>query len=190
MSSASPVESEVKLRLAGPQEGRQALQRLGARLERPRHFEDNQLYDDAQGSLAARGTVVRLRRTPHGGLLTFKGPRRVEDGVKSREELETGVADAGMLALILDRLGLRGTFRYQKYREVWRHGGLEIVLDETPVGCFLELEGPPAEIHTVAAALGYTRADYVTDSYVALFFRAGGQGDMLFGDGEASPRSA
>ena len=184
MSSAGPVESEVKLRLAGLEQGRPALLRLGARLETPRHFEDNQLYDDAGGSLASRGTVVRLRRTPHGGVLTFKGPRRIEEGVKSREELETGVADAGTLALILERLGLRGTFRYQKYREIWRHGGLVIVLDETPVGCYLELEGPPEEIHAAAEALGYSRADYVTDSYVGLFFRAGGQGDMVFRDGE------
>lgn len=189
MSSGSPVESEIKLRLAGPEQGRQALRGLGARLETPRHFEDNQLYDDARGSLAARGTVVRLRRTPHGGVLTFKGPRRVEDGVKSREELETTVADAPTLALILERLGLRPTFRYQKYREIWRHGGLVIVVDETPVGCFLELEGPPAEIHAVAAELGFTRADYVTDSYVALYFRAGGQGDMLFGEAVAGPPS-
>lgn len=187
MSSASPVESEIKLRLAGPEQGRQALRRLGARLETARHFEDNQLYDDAERSLAGRGTVVRVRRTPHGSVLTFKGPRSVADGVKSREELETGVADADTLAQILARLGLSATFRYQKYREVWRHGGLVIVLDETPVGCFLELEGPPEQIHAAAAALGFGRQDYVTDSYAALFFRAGGQGDMVFPGTEAEP---
>lgn len=187
MSSAGPVESEIKLRLVGPEQGRQALERLGARLETARHFEDNQLYDDAGRSLAGRGVVVRLRRTPHGGVLTFKGPRSVADGVKSREELETGVADADTLAQILARLGLSATFRYQKYREIWRHGGLVIVLDETPVGCFLELEGPPEEIHATAAALGYGRRDYISDSYVTLFFRSGGHGDMVFPGTEAAP---
>jgi adenylate cyclase class 2 len=179
-ASASSTESEIKLRLDGPQAGREALARLGARLVTPRHLEDNQLYDDPAGTFAGRGSVVRLRRTPAGGVLTFKGPRRVEDGIKSREELETAVAQPDVLALILARLGLRPTFRYQKYREVYDYGEVEIVLDETPVGTFLELEGVPEAIHAAAAALGYGREDYVSASYAALHVDAGGSGDMLF----------
>jgi len=113
-------------------------------------------------------------------VLAFKGPRSVEDGIKSREELESTVGDADALALILERLGLLPRFRYQKYREVYAYGELVVVLDETPVGTFLELEGAPEEIHAAAAALGYRRDEYVGDSYAALFLRAGGTGDMVF----------
>ncbi len=180
MSSPKSTESEIKLRLESPEAGRRALLRLGARLITPRHLEDNQLYDDAAGSYAASGCVVRLRRTPGAALLTFKGRKSVSEGVKSREELETGVGDADVAARILAGLGLLPSFRYQKYREGYAHGGLCIELDETPVGVFLELEGAPPEIHATAAALGYRRDEYVTDSYVGLFLRSGGSGDMLF----------
>jgi adenylate cyclase class 2 len=147
---------------------------------RERHFEDNVLYDDGYGSLRSAGTVLRLRTTPHGGVLTFKGPREDRDGLKSREERETGVEDPGALRAILERLGYRPLFRYQKYRETWRHRGQEIEVDETPIGAFLEIEGDGAGIHAVAAELGFSRADYVLDSYVGLFFASGGKGDMVF----------
>jgi adenylate cyclase class 2 len=72
-------------------------------------------------------------------------------------------------------------FRYQKYRETYAWKDVEIVVDETPIGTFLEIEGPLEGIHAAAAALGYGRDDYVTDSYAGLFFASGGTGDMVFG---------
>jgi hypothetical protein len=47
------VESEVKLRVADAESARRALRGLGASLQRPRHFEDNHLFDDAQRSWRA-----------------------------------------------------------------------------------------------------------------------------------------
>jgi adenylate cyclase class 2 len=174
------TETEVKLRVDGPDAARAAVARLGAALARPRHFEDNLLLDDAQGSLRAASSVLRLRRTPTGGLLTFKGPRQLEEGVKSREEIEAAVADADALQSVLEQLGFRPVFRYQKYRETYTWQGQEIVIDETPIGTFFEIEGDVAGIQAAAAGLGYGRSDYLTDSYVALFFAAGGRGDMVF----------
>src|SRR5512136_312127 len=175
-----PRETEIKLRLASVEAARDSLRRIGARLVRERHFEDNVLFDDARGSLRASGTVLRLRRTPHGALLTFKGPREISGGVKSREERETTVGDADELGAILHALGYRPQFRYQKHRETWTHHGQEIEVDETPIGTFLEIEGDAEGIHAVAAELGFSRADYVTESYVGLFFAGGGRGDMVF----------
>jgi adenylate cyclase class 2 len=173
-------EVEVKLRIADPGAARETLRRLGAQLARERHFEDNLLFDDAQGSLLARGTVLRLRRTPQGGVLTYKGPRGVQDGVKSREERETAVDGPDAVGAILQNLGYRPIFRYQKYRETWTYRGQEIEVDETPIGVFLEIEGDADGIHAVAAELGYGRDDYVTESYVGLFLAGGGKGDMVF----------
>ncbi len=174
------VESEIKLRVASAEAAREALARLGASLTAPRHFEDNLLFDFPLPSLSAQGSLLRLRRTPAGGLLTFKGPRRVVEGIKTREEIELAVGEPDVLQAILERLGLRVGFRYQKYRETYAWKGQEIVVDETPVGTFLEVEGDAVGIHAAAAALGYGPPDYVTDSYVALFFAAGGTGDMVF----------
>lgn len=166
--------------MAGPEAARAALGRLGARIVRSRHFEDNLLLDDEVGSLRKTGSVLRLRRTPEGGTLTYKGARRLEQGIKSREEIETPVGDADALQAMLARLGLRQVFRYQKYRETYEWEGQEIVVDETPIGTFLEIEGDVEGIHRTASALGYGREAYLAESYVALFSAAGGRGDMVF----------
>jgi len=175
-----PRETEIKLRVASVEAARKALRRLGAQLVRERHFEDNVLFDDARGTLRASGTVLRLRQTHYNSVLTFKGPRAIEDGVKSREERETAVESPEQVRAILGNLGYRPLFRYQKYRESWTHRGQEIEVDETPIGDFLEIEGDPEGIHAVAAELGFSPSNYVTESYVGLFFAGGGQGDMVF----------
>jgi len=181
-----PTETEVKLPVASLSELRERLRRLGARLTRERHFEDNVLFDDARGTLAAGEAVLRLRRTPHESLLTYKGPRRVEDGIKVREERQSVVDEPEEVHAIFAALGYRVVFRYQKYREVWTHRSQEILVDETPVGPFLEIEGDPDGIRAVTADLGLDPADYMTHSYVDIYFAQGGKGDMVF-EGESGP---
>ena len=177
---SGPIETEVKLKIASVEAAHEALDRIGARATRARHIEDNLLFDLEGKVLRARGHLLRLRETPSGAVLTFKGPYRVEDGIKSREEIEAGSADGSALRAILNRLGFAPVFRYQKYRETFAWQGQEIVVDETPIGIFLEIEGDPAGIHAAANALGFGPTDYLTDSYAALFRAAGGTGDMLF----------
>jgi len=176
----APVETEIKLRMESPEAARQAVRSLGATLVRPRHLEDNTLFDDASHSLAADGKVLRLRRAEGHAILTFKGPRRDVEGIKARTELEVEVANGDRLEAILRALEMSPSFRYQKYRETNRWRDAEIVVDETPIGTFLEIEGPPATIHAAASALGRGLHDYIRDSYVALFFAAGGKGHMVF----------
>lgn len=174
------VETEVKLRVAGLDAARESLAGIGATLVRARHFEDNVLLDDAAGSLGGAGCLLRLRRAPHETVLAFKGPRLDDDAVKSREEIESRVGQADALQEILERLGFRSVFRYQKYREVYVWRDVEIVLDETPIGAFLEIEGGREGIHAAAAALGRAPHEFLTTSYGALFYAAGGRGDMTF----------
>ncbi len=114
-----PTETEVKILLASPAAAREALARVGATLARPRHFEDNVLFDDSGGSLRESGGVLRLRSTAHENVLTLKGPRHIEEGMKTREERQTLVAEPEALRAILARLGYRPVFRYQPYRASW-----------------------------------------------------------------------
>jgi adenylate cyclase class 2 len=178
---SGPVETEIKLKVASAEQAREKLLGVGAEPRRGRHFEDNVLFDFEGAVLRARGNVFRLRETPGEAVLTFKGPYRIEGGLKSREEIEARSDDAAALRLILDRIGLRPMFRYQKYREVFSWMGQEIVIDETPIGTYLEVEGDADGIAAAARALGFGPQDYVTDSYAALFRAAGGTGDMVFG---------
>jgi len=116
-------------------------------------------------------------------VLTFKQPmvQRQASGRKlhlmgytrSREEIEVEVAEAGNLTRIFEGLGMSGWFRYEKYRTTFRMpdskawaSGLLIELDETPIGNFVELEGPAAAIDRAAEELGFSRRDYVLTNYL------------------------
>jgi adenylate cyclase class 2 len=133
-------------------------------------FEDNTLFDTADRKLSSAGLLLRLRCCGRRVVLTFKGPALVGRH-KSRQELELEISEAATFAQILARLGFEPTFQYQKYRTEYSHpqsGGLA-TLDETPIGDFLELEGPPEWIDQTAAALGFRQADYITASYAGLY---------------------
>lgn len=175
------LEREAKLRVADATAARRAVATLGARLRRQRHLEDNLLLDDAAGTLAGRGSALRLRRADGRAVLTFKGARRDDEpGLKSRPEIEVEVSDADGAQAILAALGFAPSFRYQKYREVWDWRDAEIDVDETPVGTFLEIEGPTETIREAMRELGAGPDDCIVESYPALFRLAGGRGDMVF----------
>lgn len=175
------VESEIKLRMQGPGAARKAVESLGAARVRARHLEDNRMYDDAASSLYATGRALRVRRAEGRAIVTYKGPRAPRaDGVKSRQEIELDVADGDAFESVLRALGYRRVFRYEKYRETYEWHDVEIVVDETPIGTFLEIEGAIDTIHAAARALGLGPKDYIGDSYAALFAAAGGVGDMVF----------
>ena len=177
---AAPVEIEVKVRLDSPGAGREALKRIGAVLRTPRHHEDNVLLDHTDLRLAASGTALRLRRASGGATLTFKGPRSVVEGAKRRVEIETAVSDPDAAAALLEALGFRRAFRYEKHREIYAWREVVLSLDETPIGTFLEIEGPLPALHAAAQALGVSEGDYVAESYVDLFLAGGGKGDLVF----------
>lgn len=168
---AGGSEIEIKLPTADLDAVRSRLREGGARLIAPRHFESNELYDDSEDSIAKRGCVLRLRRTPDGSVLTFKGPAQFAGGVKTREERETAVADPDELHRILTGLGYRSRFRYEKQREEWALERCSIALDETPIGKFVEVEGDPTAIRDVLPRLGLDAADALPYSYADLYAR-------------------
>ena len=164
------LEREVKLRFGTAAEARKAVVALGATAVRARRLQDDALFDNEREDLRQQRCALRLRREDTRSYLTFKGP--VQPGpMKLREDLETAVADASVLEQVLERLGLRAWFRYQKYREEFALDGVVVAVDETPIGTFVELEGAEAGIAAAAAALGRTTADYILDSYYGLFMK-------------------
>jgi len=85
--------------------------------------------------------------------------------------------------LVLRALGYEPTYRYQKYRQPYHLAAVEVLLDETPIGNFLELEGPPEAIDAAARALGFSPADYDARTYRELHQARTGReepGDMVF----------
>jgi adenylate cyclase class 2 len=166
------TETEVKIRVADPDAVLERLAAAGFEVSKPRVFEANTIYDEPGRALKARGCLLRIREVDSRGILTFKGPAELGKH-KSREELETGFEDPGITARILERLGYQRAFRYEKYRTEFRRSREEgvVTLDETPIGWFVELEGTPDWIDSTAAALRWSEADYLTDSYGALYLQ-------------------
>jgi len=158
-------EIEVKLRFDSPENALAKLQSLGAVESTPRLFEDNVLFDRAHDPLHRAHQALRLRRVGDRAVVTYKGPVEGDHRHKVRVEHETDVTDGDATERILLSLGYEPHWRYQKYRTEFALGQLHICLDETPLGCFVELEGSPDEIDRAAEKLGFTAGEYVTASY-------------------------
>jgi adenylate cyclase class 2 len=166
----STLEREIKLRFASAGEARQRILDAGATPLRGRRLQEDCLLDTEDERLRRQRCVLRIRSEGGKSLLTYKGPVQPSE-MKLREEKETVVADGDVLLQILRELGLHVWFRYEKYREEFAAEDVIIAIDETPVGTFVEIEGGEQRIHNMAAALGKTRAEYLTDSYRAIFLR-------------------
>ena len=163
-----PVEREIKLRFDTPGVARAAVVAAGARPSRPRRLQSDCLLDREREPLADRACALRVRVDGDTARVTFKGAPKLGT-TKVREELETAVGDGEMMLQVLERIGFRVWFRYQKFREEFRRGDLVIAIDEAPIGTFVELEGSEPDILAMAAALGRKPADFILDSYLALF---------------------
>jgi adenylate cyclase class 2 len=170
------VETEVKIRWAGSaEEARALIEGAGFRMQEARTFESDTLFDRA-GELRESDKLLRLRRTrseTHStATVTYKGPA-TREVYKSREEIEFTVSDGDRFAMVLERLGYQAGFRYEKYRTKFSASGADgiITLDETPIGVFLELEGPEYWIDEAAAKLGFARGQFLTASYASLYYQ-------------------
>ena len=84
------------------------------------------------------------------------------------EEFETEVKNIRDTKRILQALGYRSVFQYHKHRTVYRAKKVNICLDETTVGCFLELEGERSDITRFAHRLGYNKQEFITADYISM----------------------
>lgn len=170
---------------------------LGFRLDTHRTFEQNTLYDTPDRSLRLSKQILRLRLYAGVWTVTHKRqPNACAEGdparYKIRLETETSVEDGPAMATVFEQLGYAPVFRYEKFRTEWSqttpviHGPLfanpalaaevstptprcHLVIDETPIGDYAELEGPPTWIDETLAKLGVDPATCITDSYGRLF---------------------
>jgi len=167
---ASHSEVEIKFRVDDLRALSQRLLRSGFRLLTPRTHEINTLYDLPGQLLRKRGELLRLRKYGTEWILTHKAKGKAGRH-KTRVETETKIADGARMEAILRALGFAPTFRYEKYRAEWSDGKGHVVVDETPIANFGEIEGPPRWIDRTAQLLKIRRGDYITATYADLFFQ-------------------
>ena len=164
-------EVEIKFRVKDIGKLVEHLRQLGFQQITPRTHEMNVLFDLPGHPLRNRGDLLRLRQYGDAWVLTHKAKSKNSDGAhKVRVETETRVEDGGKMEAILRALQFEPSFRYEKFRAEWKGGPGHVVIDETPIGNFAEIEGPPEWIDSLADDLGVSRKDYITDTYAGLFF--------------------
>ena len=173
MKHKSALEIELKLRIPATGPFRPLLEALGFHEATPLQPEVSVLWD-RHGELRATGSALRIRGFAGRIRLTWKGPKVPDAILKIRPEQETGIEDGAALEAILRALGFEPVLRMEKRSAVWERAELEACLDETPFGCYLELEGDPQAIRAAMEGLGLAPDRAEPRSYPELY-QAGSQ---------------
>jgi adenylate cyclase class 2 len=176
-------EIEIKLEIKEVDPIKSQLGKLGFKVKKPEYFESNIVWDTPDHQLRKSGCLLRLRKEDTGGILTFKRPvpeKEKTASYKIREEIETRFSDFDKGREIFSALGFQVFFRYEKYREIYEKNSIIVTVDRTPIGNFIEIEGAEDSIDDVALQLGYSKRDYIVDSYYVLFRKHHKSGFMIF----------
>ncbi len=186
------AEIELKFPVADPEDLETRLPQLGFNLITPRTYEHNILFDTPARDLRAKRQILRLR--DYGGIHTLTH-KRIDDSTpesaryKIRIETETTVSDPHAITEVLAQIGYQPAFIYEKYRTEYSifdpatNTTPHLVIDETPIGTYVELEGPTDWIDRTLTDLNVDLSTCITDSYGKLFLdwkqRTGSPADHL-----------
>jgi len=169
-----PLEIEAKMKVDDLDEIIRRLTSAGAQ-STTEHLETNTFLDVSNRALQAADKGLRMRANfdvktgKSKSIVTFKGPRK--PGVlKSREEIEFGVDDAGAATAMFAELGFAPTLSFQKRRRSWTLLSCKVELDELPhIGSYVEVEGPSErQVNKAREALGLADQPVISESYAAL----------------------
>jgi adenylate cyclase class 2 len=162
------LEIEVKFYLENVEPVREKLLAAGAKSS-GRIFESNICFDDAQDSLKAKQSLLRLRKDKKVTLTHKSKPVAGETEFKVLKELEVEVSNFDKMLSILETLGYHRTLVYEKYRETLSIGNTKLCIDSMPFGDFIEIEGGKADIRSLAQDLGVSWDRRITDNYRSMF---------------------
>jgi adenylate cyclase class 2 len=169
--SPSDKELEVKFHVSDLAEMERRLVTLGATLVQPRTHEYNLRFDTPSGELGQAESMLRLRRDA-ASHVTFKGPSTTLGGVLARQEIEFEVSNFVAAQKLIEALGFRSKFIYEKYRTTYGMDGLKVTLDEMPYGPFVEIEGMQAlAIQEAAKRLNLDWNQRLPETYISIFRR-------------------
>lgn len=177
------LEVEVKFLVSDLSEVRQRLAEAGASLLRARTYELNERFDNGDQELMRQEKLLRLRQDD-AARLTYKGEPRdtVTSEARVLEELEIEVSDHAIMAAILERIGFEKQQVYEKYRESYKLGSVEVVLDEMPFGDFVELEGAEPAIREAAEILDLNWNERILENYLTLMAQLKSHHNLPFDD--------
>ena len=175
-------EREIKFFIQDLPALAQRLQICGANLTRERTLERNLLLDTMDQNLKNTGQLLRLRQDDR-ARVTFKEKTQVENGIRTRTEIEITVDSFPVARKLFEALGYQATVIYEKYRHVYRLGDVEVALDELPFGHFVEIEAPNnSMIEGVSQMLGLDWSKSIAKNYMQLFNIARENLEFTFND--------
>lgn len=180
------LEIEAKYRLSDSGQAlRAGLDRFNAQ-SRPGYIVSDTYLRHPARDFAKTGEAFRIRREADAVHLTYKGPKQPTEGVKTRQEIEIGLAatdDIQTQALAMfQAMGFTEVLTVEKFRTPFyldfQGWPLTVVLDDArELGCFAELELVVEDASCVKAAessikelgqlLGLT--DYEPRSYLRMW---------------------
>ena len=182
-NNADNLEVEVKFFVPDLGAVRKILAELGAVVTKPRVFEQNVRFDTADSDLLREWKLLRLRQDT-AVTVTFKGePQQAfQSEARVKEELEVTVSNFETMAMIFARIGFAPVQSYEKYRETFEWGDVEVVLDELPYGNFVELEGAEMDLKTAVSQLNLNWEKRILTNYLGLMKELKEKRDLPFDD--------
>lgn len=175
-------EREIKFYLQNLDAIRERVRMCGAKETRPRILERNLRLDTADRRLQKGGRLLRLRQDDQ-VWVTYKDNAQVEDGILARTEIEFKADDLAVAKKLFEALGFQVVVLYEKYRQVFKIGDVEVTLDELPFGNFMEIEASNnVLIEGVAQMLGLDWSKGILTNYLGLFEIAKRNADLPFND--------
>jgi adenylate cyclase class 2 len=175
------VEIEVKFHLPEVDSTRERILAMGATCC-GRLLETNIRFEDGAKSLKARGMLLRLRKDDQ-ITLTFKSPAAQPDkDFKINRELEIKVDDFDACHAILEGLGFHREQVYEKWRETFALRDTKLLIDTTPFGVMLEIEGQKPDIRNIAQQLGLKWEERILLNYLEIFEIVRRKEDLPFND--------
>jgi adenylate cyclase, class 2 len=176
------TEIEAKYAVLNLESIANRLKVLGANEYIPRTREINWRFDTPEGDLRVQGRALRLRKY-NDTRVTYKGPGNRTGAALTRTEIEFGIDDMENARLVLEALGYKLFFIYEKYRAIWDLDDCHIMLDETPLGNFVEIEASsPEGVLEMAKRLQIAPQHGIPASYQRLFERVKHNRDLTFRD--------
>lgn len=175
-------EREVKFYIRNLSALAERLSVTGADLTRERMLERNFRLDTPDHQLQAAGRVLRLRQDDR-VRVTYKDGSHQDNGVVVRTEIEFTADNLEVTRKFFEVLGYPVSVIYEKYRQVYHLGAVEVVLDELPYGNFIEIEASSNTlIEGVVQMLGLKWETGIKTNYLGLFETLKGKMPLGFND--------
>jgi adenylate cyclase, class 2 len=134
------LEIELKARVNSLDPVRRELIKRGA-TSRGRQHEHDIYYNAPHRDFGKTDEALRVRYTNDHAVVTYKGAKLKQYGLKAREELNFAVESGELFEQMLDRLGFCKTAEVNKWRENFQLNDAAVSLDMVDeLGTFVEIE--------------------------------------------------